>query len=106
MGLLESSTCKGRFDFVYLPCDFKTKLNFGWARVNMLEHRDGRMAFRDLKGFTAWKVSSQNVLSVSWSKPLQGLSANVEHCRNSPVMHPDVPEQFKPLRLQDGCPVA
>jgi len=104
--LLESSTCKGCYDFVYLPYDFKKKTNLGWARVNMLTHPDARKAFRDLRGFSAWKIPSQKVLSVSWSKPLQGLAANVDDCRNSAVMHPDVPEQFKPLLLENGCPVS
>jgi len=103
--LLESSSCKGHYDFVYLPYDFQKKSNLGWARVNMLTHRDARCAFKSLKGFTAWKVPSQKVLSVSWSQ-LQGLTENLDHCRNRAVMHPDVPEQFQPLLLENGRPVS
>jgi hypothetical protein len=37
-----------------------------------------------------------------WSKPFQGLEANVARYRNSPVMHPEIPDEFKPVVFRDG----
>jgi hypothetical protein len=33
---------------------------------------------------------------VSWSNPHQGLESNIDRYRNSPVMHKDVPDAYKP----------
>merc|ERR1712080_58537 len=71
----------------------------------MVTHEDARRAWTGLQGFGDWKVPSQKVLSVSWSTPLQGLAANIERYRNSPVMHQDVPDHFKPLLFKCGQPV-
>lgn len=100
--LLESSSCAGCYDFIYLPYDFKRQSNLGYAFLNMLTHEHAQKAKEILKGFKSWKVPSRKVLSVSWSNPLQGLSANIERYRNSPVMHEDVPEHFKPLLFVNG----
>mmetsp|Transcript_99958 Transcript_99958/g.158209 ORF Transcript_99958/g.158209 Transcript_99958/m.158209 type:complete len:391 (-) Transcript_99958:10-1182(-) len=103
---LESSGFEGRFDFVYLPFDFKKLAGLGYAFVNMTSCKDAARAMKTLTGFRDWKIKSQKVLRVTWSTPLQGLEANVERYRNSPVMHPDVPGHFKPLLLHNGTPVA
>jgi hypothetical protein len=100
--LLESQGFSGCFDFVYLPFDFKKHAGLGYAFMNMIDHKEAVRAMRDLPGFKDWKLKSNKVLQVTWSTPLQGLAANIERYRNSPVMHPDVPEQFKPLLLKAG----
>lgn len=105
MALLESQGFSGCFDFVYLPFDFKKCAGLGYAFMNMINNKEAVRAMTDLPGFKDWKLKSNKVLQVTWSTPLQGLSANIERYRNSPVMHPDVPEQFKPLLLKDGNPV-
>jgi hypothetical protein len=40
-----------------------------------------------------------------WGHPLQGLDAHVQRYRNSPVMSESVPDECKPLLLQDGLRV-
>merc|ERR1712224_824451 len=37
-----------------------------------------------------------------WSDPYQGLAANIERYRNSPVMGSTVHEMYKPLLIVDG----
>lgn len=95
----------GCYDFAYLPVDFKRKAGLGYAFVNFITHEDAERAKRDLQGFSDWKVYSQKVLQVAWSTPLQGLAANIDRYRNSPVMHPDVPDEFRPLLFNSGRPV-
>jgi len=103
--LLDTKGFIGCYDFVYLPVDFKRKAGLGYAFVNFITHEDAQRVRRDLQGFSDWKVYSQKVLQVAWSTPLQGLAANIERYRNSPVMHPDVPDEYRPMLLSSGRPV-
>merc|ERR1711971_972192 len=102
----ETTGFRGRFDFVYLPIDFERVSGLGYAFVNFVKHEDAQDAMTVLANFDNWEVPSLKVLQLSWSIPLQGLIANVERYRNNSVMHPDVPEHFKPLVLKDGHPVS
>jgi RNA recognition motif-containing protein len=102
LDLLDSKSFRRRFDFLYLPIDFARKCGLGYAFVNFVTHEDAKHAMQLLDRFDDWKVPSQKSLQLSWSVPLQGLTANIERYRNNSVMHSDVPEQFKPLLLKDG----
>jgi RNA recognition motif-containing protein len=103
--LLEFKGFRRRFDFVYVPVDFAKSAGLGYAFVNFVTNGDATRAMRVLENFDDWKVRSQKVLRLSWSLPLQGFSANIERYRNSAVMHPDVPEHFKPMGFENGCMV-
>jgi RNA recognition motif-containing protein len=104
--LLESKGFRQRFDFLYVPVDFAKSAGLGYAFVNFVSSEDGSRAMRVLESFDDWKVPSQKVLRLSWSLPLQGLASNIERYRNSAVMHPDVPEHFKPMVFENGCMVS
>lgn len=41
-----------------------------------------------------------------WGGPHQGLEAHVERYRNSPVMHEDVPDTFKPVLFANGVRIS
>mmetsp|Transcript_29340 Transcript_29340/g.45974 ORF Transcript_29340/g.45974 Transcript_29340/m.45974 type:complete len:421 (+) Transcript_29340:69-1331(+) len=105
MELLDSQGFSGRFDFIYVPFDFKKHAGLGYAFMNMVTHQDAIHAMEALTGFHDWKLKSNKVMQVAWSTPLQGLWANVERYKNSPVMHPDVPNEFKPLLFANGVSV-
>jgi len=100
--LLDSIGLAARYDFLYLPIDFHRGSSLGYAFVNFNRHEDAVLGKSRLHGFTDWKVSSQKVCEVIWGEPLQGQSAHVERYRSSPVMHNDVPDEFKPILFQDG----
>lgn len=102
MELLDTKGFGGNYDFLYLPFDFRRQAGLGYAFVNFSTHEEALRAMLELVGFKDWKVLSQKVLQVSWSNPLQGLAKNIQRYRNSPVMHPDVPDEFKPLLLENG----
>jgi hypothetical protein len=102
---LDSQGFKDRYDFFYLPFDFKRRSGLGYAFINFVSPEDAQRAKTQLPGFRNWIIASSKILDVQYTKPTQGLSANIARFKNSPVMHPDVPEQFKPLMFQQGCRV-
>merc|ERR1712151_1480168 len=69
----------------------------------MVSPSDAERAFVVLQGFNEWKkFSSSKVLEGAWGDPLQGLQPHVDRYKNSPVMHADVPDEFRPLLFKDG----
>jgi len=105
LDLLDTSGFYCLYDFVYLPIDFKRKAGLGYAFVNMVTHEDALRIKEKLDGFGSWVVSSQKVCEVAWGDPLQGLEDHIERYRNSPVMHEDVPDVYRPVLFQGGCRV-
>jgi len=91
------------YDFAYLPMDWNKEANLGYAFVNLVSHQEALRMAHVLNGFTAWKVQTQKVCEVVWGKPhLQSLQRIVEKFRNSEIMHPAVPDTFKPMVFNDG----
>jgi hypothetical protein len=95
----------GRYDFVYLPMDFRNGINLGYAFVNTLTHDDANRLTDKLQGFSAWTADSSKVCEVSWAHPNQGLTEHVERYRNSPVMHATMPDEYKPMVFRGGARV-
>jgi len=106
VALLDEQGFSAKYDFVYLPIDFKNSSGLGYAFVNMVCHDDALELKEKLEGFKDWKVTSQKVCEVAWGNPeQQGLDFHISRYRNSPVMHNSVKEEFKPLIFQNGKPV-
>jgi len=100
--LLDAQGLAERYDFCYMPADFRRRCGLGYAFLNLLSHEDAMAAKKALEGFKAWDVEgSSKVLSVCWGK-CQGLLANTERYRNSPVMHPLVDDNFRPATYSEG----
>jgi len=53
-------------------------------------------------GFCEWGRVSEKIAQVRWGEPLQGLEAHIQRYRNSPVMHPAVSEEYKPMLFSNG----
>jgi len=102
LDLLGGEGFAGLYDFVYLPMDFRNGVNLGYAFINMLTHEAATDLTEKFQGFTTWCFDSAKVCEVSWAHPHQGLVAHVERYRNSPVMHPTMPEEYKPMVFKDG----
>jgi hypothetical protein len=100
--LLDREGFAARYDFVYLPVDFRRLAGLGYVFVNFVTTEDAAWAKLHFQGFDRWEVASPKVCEMSWSEPLQGLDAHIDRYRTSPVMHEDVPEKYKPVYLQDG----
>jgi hypothetical protein len=103
--LLDAQGFFGRFDFIYLPVDFKHQRNLGYALINLVSPCEALRLTKHFEGFRNWDVPSDKICSVGWCSPQQGLEAHVERYRNSPVMHESVPEEWQPMLLSHGVPM-
>jgi len=101
--LLDEAGFETRYDFIYQPTDFRTWMPFGYAFVNLVSPEDAQQVMSCLEGFDAWKHEGGKPCQVVWSFPYQGLAANVEKYRNSPVMSETVHDKFKPALFKDGA---
>lgn len=94
---------KGLYDFFYLPIDFRNKCNVGYAFINFLDSNFATMFKKEFDGLKLSAFKSNKVCEVSWGR-VQGLTANIEHYRNSAVMSIPI-AQFKPLLFKNGVPI-
>jgi hypothetical protein len=104
--LFNSEGFCGKYDFVYLPVDFRSGSAFGYAFVNLVSELDCQAFWKHFHGFCQWSLPSKKVAEVTWSKPSQGLAMNMERYRNSSVMHGQVPDEYKPCVFRHGLRVA
>jgi len=103
--LLDAQGFAGFYGFLYLPMDFESQACLGYAFVDCETAAVASRLWDTFDGFTNWAIPSRKASGVSWSAPLQGLRAHVERYRNSPVMAQDVPDQFKPIVMENGVRV-
>lgn len=101
--MLENMGFGGQFDLVYIPVDFSTGAGLGYAFINLVSPCNVARLWESFDGLSQWGVAGDKVCSVSWSDPHQGLAAHVERYQNSPVMHPDVPDEWKPALFLHGA---
>jgi hypothetical protein len=102
LDVLNSQGFRSKFDFVYLPINFDTRLAFGYAFVNFVNEAVAEKAREQFQGFNSWPVPCGETCETSWSDPFQGLAANIDRYRNSPVMHESIPEEHKPVLFSGG----
>jgi hypothetical protein len=102
---LDSQGFAAKYDFVYVPTAFGSGQSFGYAFVNLVAADVAEAVIQKLHGFQGEESKDSKVMEVYYSRPNQGLSANIERYRNSPVMHNDVPDEQRPMLLKNGMPV-
>lgn len=95
----------GQFDFVYVPVDFKRCVCYGYAFVNFVSAKKAKHFRLAFARYVKAHLPDLTQSSVRLYAPVQGLEANIERYRNSPVMHESVPAHYKPLLLQGGVPI-
>jgi len=106
MQLLNAEGFCGSFNFLYVPIDFKKCKNLGYAIVNLASPTEALRFCKHFEGYSSWNVASNIICTVAWCSPQQGVEAQVERYRNSPVMHESVPAEWRPLMLAHGRPIA
>merc|ERR1712151_370213 len=75
--LIDQQGFSGLYDLVYLPVDFRSELNHGYAFINFTTAENAER-FRDhFMGFSDWLVLSERICEVSWSDQSQGTDENV-----------------------------
>ncbi|KAF4650546.1 hypothetical protein FOL46_000908 [Perkinsus olseni] len=89
-----------KVDFFYLPIDFRNKCNVGYAFINLCSHE---YALQFMNVFHHYKLTAFNSLKVCETgfARIQGLQANINHYRNSPVNEVSIPE-YRPLLFNNG----
>jgi len=100
--LLEDLGLYAKFDFTYLPIDFRTGLNLGYALVNFVSNAYAKHCIKIFDGFSDWSCQIPKVCEVSFADYHQGLWNHVERYRNSPVMHENMPDEYKPRLFAEG----
>lgn len=92
----------GKFDFFYLPIDFRSKSNMGYCFVNFEKPEHAQKFMIHFTDFNRWQFNSNKKAQVIWSQPFQGLAGHIDRYRNSPVMHDSVEEEYKPSVFLNG----
>jgi hypothetical protein len=98
--VLDHEGFKAKYDFVYMPINFKTEAAFGYAFVNLVMPEDAQQAMEHFKGFS-WPGAGGEV-TVEWCSAQQGLEGLIERFRSSPVMHKVVPDALRPAVYRGG----
>lgn len=104
MDLLRSEGFAEHVEFIYVPMNLRKLLNFGYAFVNLDSEPITLQCREKLQGFNGWSEPSDKQLGIEWSDS-QGLEANIERYRNSPIMHESVPDELKPALFKCGVQV-
>jgi len=102
MEMLDTEGFLGQYNFFYLPIDFKSGASLGYAFVNLVSSEVVQRFWATFNGFSRWVLPSHKICEVAWSAPYQGLAAHLERYRNSPLMHENVPDEYKPVLLVNG----
>jgi len=102
LDLIDSEGFVGKYDFFYLPIDFRTHAALGYAFINLVSLEDANVFFCCLNGFSRWSLPSYKVCQVAWSCPHQGFESHIARYRNSPLMHGAVPDLYRPVLFCDG----
>lgn len=103
--LADLFACEGfgsAYNFLYLPIDFKTQSALGYAFINFSHPAAALQFWNVFDGYSNWAVPTRKASIVRWCEPNQGLELHIERYRNSPVMHDSVPDNFKPVLLENG----
>eukprot|EP00747_Dinoflagellata_sp_TGD_P209923 gnl/TRDRNA2_/TRDRNA2_83289_c0_seq2.p1 gnl/TRDRNA2_/TRDRNA2_83289_c0~~gnl/TRDRNA2_/TRDRNA2_83289_c0_seq2.p1 ORF type:complete len:413 (+),score=71.15 gnl/TRDRNA2_/TRDRNA2_83289_c0_seq2:102-1340(+) len=100
--LLDSEGFFGHYDFVYLPIDFTSRTNFGYAFINLVASAQAERFKSFFQGFNRWSTPCDKVADVTWSSTHQGLAEHINRYRNSPIMHDTMPDECKPVIFSNG----
>jgi hypothetical protein len=91
--MLDAAGMQGLYDFAYLPMDFKKGKVFGHAIINFVAPDSAEKANSHFAGAGA---------TIEWCDSHQGLDDLIQRYRNSPIMHPSMPEMTKPIIFCNG----
>ena len=79
LAMLDEHGFAGRYDFVYLPCDFYRQANLGYAFVNLVDGAAVEALWKTFDGFASWALPTAKVCQLRWSGPHQGFKAPKTH---------------------------
>jgi hypothetical protein len=91
--MLDAAGLQGLYDFAYLPMDFKKGKVFGHAILNFVANDCAEKANSHFAEAGA---------NIEWCDSHQGFDDLIQRYRNSPIMHPSMPEMTKPIIFCNG----
>jgi hypothetical protein len=100
--VLDAQGFSGAYDLIYVPLDFSTGVSFGYAFVNLTCVDEAERFVASFDGFK-WGGGSKKVCSVARCEDGESPNERVERYRNLPVMHPSMPDSFKPAMYSGGA---
>ncbi|KAJ6761033.1 RNA RECOGNITION MOTIF-CONTAINING [Salix purpurea] len=95
--------CRGTYDFIYLPIDFKNKCNVGYAFINMTDPQQIIPFHKAFNGKKWEKFNSEKVASLAYAR-IQGKTALIAHFQNSSLMNED--KRCRPILFHSDGPNA
>ena len=95
--------CKGTYDFLYLPIDFKNKCNVGYAFINLTEPEKIVPFYKAFNGKKWEKFNSEKVATLTYAR-IQGKVALIAHFQNSSLMNED--KRCRPILFHTDGPNA
>ncbi|KAJ4897468.1 Protein MEI2-like 1 [Raphanus sativus] len=95
--------CKGTYDFLYLPIDFKNKCNVGYAFINLVEPEKIVPFYKAFNGKKWEKFNSEKVATLTYAR-IQGKVALIAHFQNSSLMNED--KRCRPILFHTDGPNA
>lgn len=100
------SDMKGKMDFMYLPMNFRTKLNLGYVFVNFRREKDCAHLAKVYSGIQLPAPGGNKSCEV-WPARIQGCAENVRSLQNSPSLPTllQTPEWLPRLFDEEGRPV-
>lgn len=104
LDLMNAEGFAGSYDFFYAPVDFTKYAMLGYAFANFVCTEEAERFMDHFRGFDKWSLASSKKSELSFSNT-QGLEKHIERYRNSPVMHPDVDEIWRPVLFKNGARV-
>mmetsp|Transcript_36545 Transcript_36545/g.70126 ORF Transcript_36545/g.70126 Transcript_36545/m.70126 type:complete len:981 (+) Transcript_36545:247-3189(+) len=87
-------SCAGRYDFFYLPIDFKNRCNLGYAFVNLTSPHAAAELYKQWHERHWEEFNSRKVCEITYAR-VQGQQALLEHFRNS--RFPCEDDEYLPL---------
>ncbi|MED6160191.1 Protein MEI2-like 4 [Stylosanthes scabra] len=95
--------CRGTYDFLYLPIDFKNKCNVGYAFINMVDASQIIPFHQAFNGKKWEKFNSEKVASLAYAR-IQGKASLIAHFQNSSLMNED--KRCRPILFHTDGPNA
>ncbi|KAJ1377948.1 RNA-binding domain superfamily [Sesbania bispinosa] len=95
--------CRGTYDFLYLPIDFKNKCNVGYAFINMIDPGQIIPFHQAFNGKKWEKFNSEKVAVLAYAR-IQGKAALIAHFQNSSLMNED--KRCRPILFHTDGPNA
>jgi hypothetical protein len=102
--LLQSAGFLDHIRFIYVPMNLRSSGNFGYAFVDFDSVSVTEQCRAHMVGFNIWDQESDRAIEIEWSVT-QGLDANVQRYRDSPLMHDSVDDELKPALFESGVRV-